>query len=190
MFKAQPQDRSFVTAMLIQCFDDNKSVNYIIPQDHRRSKRIRRLMEYSFDYCMLFGEVYLSDDRQGCALLVHPRKVKTTLRSSWIDLRLILQCVGLGNLRKVLRREAILKKLHPREAFCYLWFIGVTLAAQRKGVGSTLLRELLDQYDHAGLPKYLETSVERNVPWYEQLGFTVYDTLNLGYTLYCMKREI
>lgn len=188
MIQAQLQDRSLVTTMLAQSFDENKSVNYIIPQDRHRTKRILRLMEYSFDYCRLFGEVYLSGDKQGCALIVYPWKVKTTVRSMLLDLRLILRCVGPVNLRKVLQREAIIKKLHPREPFCYLWFIGVVSTVQQKGIGSTLLRELLDQCDRDGLPVYLETSVERNVPWYQRLGFTVYHKLDLGYTLYCMKR--
>lgn len=190
MIKAQNTNRELITSILTQSFDDNKSVNYIIPQDRHRVKRIQRLMEYSFDYCMLFGEVYLSGDKQGCALLVHPGKVRTTLRSAWLDLRLVIQCIGLFNLRKVLQREALLKKLHPREPFCYLWFIGVNPAVQKKGIGSTLLRELLDHCDHTRLPVYLETSVERNVPWYEQWGLTVYEKLDLGYTLYCMRKTV
>jgi ribosomal protein S18 acetylase RimI-like enzyme len=188
MTKAQLQDKELVTTMLTQCFDDNKSVNYIIPQDRHRTRGILRLMEYSFDYCKLYGEVYISDDKQGCALIVYPQKIKTTLRSTLLDLRLIFRCIGLINLRKALQRETTIKKLHPREPFCYLWFIGVTPAAQQKGIGSTLLKELLAQCDQQKLPVYLETSVERNVPWYEQSGFTVYHKLDLGYILYCMKR--
>ena len=188
MIKAQANDRASVTNMLAQCFDDNKSVNYIIPQDHRRAKRILRLMEYSFDYCRLFGDVYLSDDRQGCALVVYPRKVKPTFQSTLLDIRLILRCVGLANLRKAMQREATIKKLYPREPFCYLWFIGVVPATQQKGIGTKLLRELLTKCDQDSLPVYLETSVEKNVPWYEKAGFTVYHNLDLGYMLYCMKR--
>jgi hypothetical protein len=188
MIKAQVTDRERVVNMLTPCFDDNKSVNYIIPQDHHRTKRIARLMEYSFDYCQLFGEVYLSGGGQACAMVMYPRKVKTSLRSIWLDLRLIVQCVGPANLRKALKREAAIKKLHPRGGFCYLWFIGVSPEVQRKGIGSSLLEELLEQCDREGLPVYLETSVEGNLPWYAKWGFTVYQELDLGYTLYCMKR--
>jgi len=188
MIKAQPQDKELVTTLLTQCFDGNKSVNYIIPQDRHRTRGIQRLMEYSFDYCRLFGEVYLSDDKQGCALIIYPQQVKTTLRSILLDLRLIFRCIGLVNLRKALQREAMIKKLHPREPFCYLWFIGVAPKSQQKGIGSKLLKELLDQCNRQDLPVYLETSVERNIPWYEQSGFTTYNQLDLGYTLYCMKR--
>jgi ribosomal protein S18 acetylase RimI-like enzyme len=96
--------------------------------------------------------------------------------------------VGLANLKKTLQREALLKKLHPSEPFCYLWFIGVSPNAQHKGIGSALLRELLEQHDQEALPVYLETSVKRNLSWYERFGFIEYKTLNPGYPLHCMKR--
>jgi ribosomal protein S18 acetylase RimI-like enzyme len=188
MIKAQIKDREQVVSMLARCFDDNKSVNYIIPQDRHREKRIVQLLEYSFDYCQLFGEVYLSGDGQACAMVVYPREVKISLRSILLDLRLVLRCVGLVNLRKVLKREAIIKKLHPRQAFCYLWFIGVSPEVQQRGIGGALLREVLDQCDLEGLPVYLETSVEKNVPWYTKRGFSVYKELDPGYRLYCMRR--
>ena len=142
MIKATTTDRALITTLLARCFDANKSVNYIIPQDHHRSKRILHLMEYAFDYCLLFGDIFLSDDKQGCALVLLPHKVKTTLQSTLLDLRLMLRCVGLRNLCKVLQREAITKKLHPREPFAYLWFIGVSPETQQKGIGSTLLRKI------------------------------------------------
>jgi len=122
MLKAQAQDKDEIAQLLTRCFDSNNSVNYIIPQDRHRSKRITRLMEYSFDYCQLFGAVYLSPE------------------------------------------------------------------AQHKGIGTTLLKTLLDKYDQQGLPVYLETSVERNLPWYKKWGFTVYEELDLGYRLYCLRR--
>jgi len=87
-----------------------------------------------------------------------------------------------------MRREAIIKKLHPKTPFCYLWFIGTAPDVQRKGIGSALLETLLDQCDQQSLPVYLETSVERNVPWYKKWGFTVYQELDLTYQLHCMKR--
>lgn len=150
--------------------------------------RILHLMEYSFDYCMLFGEVFLSDDRQGCALVLLPDKVKLTFRRILLDLRLILRSVGFRHLRKVLQRESLIKQLHPREPFAYLWFIGVAPAMQQRGIGSGLLRELLGHYDQGRLPVYLETSVERNVSFYERAGFAVYEKLDAGYVLYCLKR--
>lgn len=36
---------------------------------------------------------------------------------------------------------------------------------------------------------YLETSMPENLPWYERFGFRIYDRLELGYTLYFLKKE-
>ncbi|HEY6899948.1 MAG TPA: GNAT family N-acetyltransferase [Puia sp.] len=187
MIKAEAQDRELVVSILAESFDDNKSVNYIVRQDRRRVQRLVRLMEYSFDYCQLFGEVYLSDDRRGCVLAVLPEKKRATLRAIILDLRLVLGCVGLGNVGKAMAREARIKKVHPPDGFYYLWFIGVRRSEQNKGVGGMLLKEVLQQSEGMGRPVYLETSTEKNVPWYRKFGFEVYEELDFGYRVYCMR---
>lgn len=51
MLRADYNDKDRVVDILVSSFDDNKSVNYIIKQDTKRTQRIKRLMEYSFDIC-------------------------------------------------------------------------------------------------------------------------------------------
>src|SRR5688572_10526326 len=98
MIKADYKDRELIVNILTSSFDDNKSVNYIIKQDSKRTRRLRKLMEYSFDVCYLFGEVFLTDDKKACALIVLPDKKKATLKSIMLDLKLIVSCVGLLNI--------------------------------------------------------------------------------------------
>lgn len=64
MKKANLEDRKLIVDILTESFDANHSVNYIIKQDSKRKKRIQALMNYSFDVCRAFGDVFLSDDRQ------------------------------------------------------------------------------------------------------------------------------
>ena len=189
MVKARHEDRDLVVQILSRSFDDNKSVNYIIRPGVRRTRRLARLMEYSFDYCQLFGEVYLSDDRQGCALVVLPGKKKATVRSILLDLKLVFLCIGLSNVRKALKREAAIKKFHPAGPMCYLWFIGVLPEMQHTGIGAALLREIIAGAQHDSLPIYLETSTAKNLPWYEKFGFQVYGEMDLGYRLFFLRRE-
>ncbi|WP_432708156.1 hypothetical protein [Pedobacter sp.] len=70
MIKATYADKDLVSDILTSAFDKNKSVNYLIRQNHNRLFRIREFMDYSFEQCMLFGEVYLTDDRKACALIL------------------------------------------------------------------------------------------------------------------------
>ena len=125
MIRAKYKDRDHIVNIQINSFEDNNSVNYIVKQDNKRNKRIRNLMEYSFKMCYLFGEVFLTDDRKACALILLPDKKKTNLKSILLDAKLILTCTGLSNLAKAMSRESKIKKLHPKELMYYLWFIGV-----------------------------------------------------------------
>lgn len=102
---ATPDDKPLVVDLLSSSFIDNKSVNYIISQDQSKDQRVRALMDYSFEICYLFGEVFLSDDRTACALLLYQEKKHTTLKSIWLDLKLILTCIGLWNIFRAIKRE-------------------------------------------------------------------------------------
>ena len=61
---AKNSDKNKVVEILTNSFIDNKSINYIIPNDNNRVRRIRELMAYSFDMCMLSGKVCLADDEK------------------------------------------------------------------------------------------------------------------------------
>ncbi len=65
MIRAEYKDRNRIINILAKSFDDNKSVNYIIKQDKKRVERMKKLMEYSFEVCYLFGDVFLTDDKKG-----------------------------------------------------------------------------------------------------------------------------
>src|SRR5687767_9350804 len=124
MIKANYIDKVRIVNILTSSFDDNKSVNYIIRQDKKRVERIKNLMDYSFDMCYFFGDVFLSDDKKGCALILLPDKKKTNVRSILLDIKLIISCIGLSNIKKAMDREAKIKKLQPKGLMYYLWFIG------------------------------------------------------------------
>lgn len=187
MTKASYSDKKAVVSILAESFADNKSVNYIIKQDEKKKHRIRKLMEYSFDQCSWFGEVLLSEDKKACALLIFPDKKKIIFKSIVADIKLIAGCTGLSNAKKAMNREAKIKKVHPSQPFAYLWFIGVSPSEQNRGTGTILLKQILEKFKAEGCPVLLETSTERNLPWYLKHGFTVYKELDFGYRLYCLK---
>ncbi|WP_214326577.1 GNAT family N-acetyltransferase [Nonomuraea sediminis] len=68
---------------------------------------------------------------------------------------------------------------HPAEPHWYLAVLGTDPAAQGQGLGRALLESGLARSDATGLPAYLETTKEQNVPFYERFGFHVRDHLTL-----------
>jgi ribosomal protein S18 acetylase RimI-like enzyme len=184
MRRANINDRDFVVELLTTSFDNNPSVNYIVRQDDKRIARIKSLMIYCFDVCTLFGDIWISDDQKSCALVLYPEQKKMTLTTIWLDIKLILQAVGLGGIPKTLNREAKIKKKQLQVPMVYLWFIGVSPLYQQRGLGSKLLQHVLDEAKLMNRPLFLETSVLKNITWYKRFGFHIYDTLNLDFTLY------
>jgi ribosomal protein S18 acetylase RimI-like enzyme len=190
MKQANPQDISIVTRILTDAFIDNKSVNYVVKQDKYKRDRIAGLMKYSFKVCQNFGEVWISDDQQACALLLFPDKKKTTFSAILQDVDLAFSVVGITRISDVMKREALIKSHHPKEPFCHLWFIGVDAQHQRNGKGSKLLQSIIDLCRGRNQSIYLETSVELNLNWYKKFGFEIYETIDLSYRLYLLRKLI
>lgn len=189
MTKATYRDKKQILDLLVQSFQENLSVNYIVKQDRKRARRIRALMDYSFEMCYLFGNVFLTEHKKACALVLYPDKKKTTPKSILLDIKLISSCIGLKNIKKTLVRESKIKKIQPRKEMYYLWFIGVDPVWQHEGIGSTLLSEIIEDSRNKKRPVYLETSTLKNLPWYKKFGFHIYAKLNLGYELFFLANE-
>ena len=190
MVKAKQTDKNLVVGILTKSFENNQSVNYIAKQDEKRLTRIRSLMDYSFEVCYSFGDVFLSEDRKACALVLYPDKKKTTFKSILLDIKLILSCIGVENIKRALTRESKIKQLQPKELMYYLWFIGVDPDYQNEGIGSILLDEIIEDSEKKERPIYLETSTLKNLPWYQKFGFRIYNELELSYKLFFLKREL
>ncbi|MFT3980623.1 MAG: GNAT family N-acetyltransferase [Ferruginibacter sp.] len=188
MIKATISDKPIVSAILAEAFDQNNSVNYIVKQDENRRQRIRWLMDYSFDACYASGEVFLSNNKEACALILYPDRQKFSLSNVMADLKFILRVSSITRLRKLLNREKKIKALQPKGKLCYIWFIGVAPGLQGNGIGSSLLSGILDHCSSSDRTICLETSVTSNISWYKKHGFYIYNTLYLGYHLYFLKR--
>lgn len=181
--------KNTVVEILSKAFDDNQSINFIVKQDEKRQRRIRQLMSYCFEICLVKGRILVAEDNKSCALLLSPESKIGLLKSIILDLRLAFQCIGFWRILKVLKREKMLKANHPKGKFYYLWFIGVDPESQGKGHGSKILEELLLECDQERKPIYLETSVIRNLSWYEKYDFKTFNEIDIGYKLYLMLRN-
>ncbi len=68
--------------------------------------------------------------------------------------------------------------VHPHEPHWYVCILGVHPGAQGKGLGKRLMAAPLAWADRDGVPCYLETTNERNLGYYERLGFALRDTID------------
>jgi ribosomal protein S18 acetylase RimI-like enzyme len=190
MIQANIEHKDLIVGILLQSFKDNQSVNFIVRQDQQRLKRINALMEYSFEMCLQFGKVWVTEEQDACALVLYPKSKKTSVSTILADIKLIFKSIGICGIGKALKRESRIKKIQPNEDMAYLWFIGVDPLVTHRGKGTKLLQQVIDDAASDNLPVYLETSTIANLPWYENLGFEIYNQLDLGYMLFFLKRRL
>jgi len=171
--EAVPDERRQVVEALAEGFYDDPLMTWMLPDDARRLEQIER----SFDLWtrrLYFprGAVYTTDDFAGgaCWLAPHGHKVGVAeqLRETPALVAIFRRDLG----RAVALQNAM-EKSHPREPHWYLPLIAVRPEQQGRGLGSALLRPMLERCDADGLPAYLEASTPRNRALYERHGFVV-----------------
>jgi ribosomal protein S18 acetylase RimI-like enzyme len=192
MIKADKTHKERVLALLTECFDNNKSINYIVKQDEKRKERIRDLMDYSFEMCVDAEQIYLTEDQKGVVVCHMSEDKLPFLEEAYLTAKLILKVTGIEGVSKALRRERYVNSFHPEhEEYIYLWFIAVDKNEEGKGIGSKMLQEIINQSNKQQKAIYLETSNEGNLRFYQKHGFQIYHVSPeemFGFKLYFMRR--
>ena len=88
--------------------------------------------------------------------------------------------------------DAVHKRLAPFEHW-FLQIIGIDPQFKGKGHAGRLLRAMFARIDEEGLPCYVETLNEANVPLYEHFGFRVLEKSTIPETKltnWAMLREV
>jgi GNAT superfamily N-acetyltransferase len=176
-------------ASLARAFADDPVTNWTFPEAAGRDlgRMFSALMTKVF---LRSGLAYTTDDLVGAALWSAPGGWPF----SWVQqLRLapsVLPLLG-RHLVKVVRWMRMVDSLHPKEPHWYLAVLGTDPPFQGRGVGSALLEPVITRCDEEGLPSYLESSKESNVPFYRRHGYEVTGVIS-GFgapPLYAMWRE-
>ncbi|MCU0860504.1 MAG: GNAT family N-acetyltransferase [Thermoplasmata archaeon] len=140
----------------------------------------RRALEAYFDYSMKegreIGTVQVSDDQTGAAIwtLPQPPSVEAEAkREKHRFLEGVLGRQGMADYDRIIEFMSDRTSRSIDGDAWYLSILGVSPAAQGKGIGSDLLRPTLDEADRAGALCYLETYSPRALRFYGRMGFEV-----------------
>lgn len=191
MRTATKQDKSLVIEIIAESFYTNPSVNMVIKQDSKKTKRIRALANYSFKTALRRNGVFISDDNKGVAICYKYNIKKEGIADYWNQMVLAFAAIGVRRVGKVLSRESHFKQQRPSDGnFLYFWFLGVVNSGKGRGAAIELKNGLLSKSAKEKLPIYLETSVTQNKRVYERYGFETYHLhIREGIEIYCMRRK-
>jgi GNAT superfamily N-acetyltransferase len=190
--RATEADVDAMAAQLAKTFWDDPVINHIFRNGARRDAGLRAYFSTQMraDY-LPFGGCYTTEGYVGCAIWAPAGKPPLTGLKAVLTMLPVLPYV-FANLVTTLRILNLVERMHPHEPHWYLATLGTAVDQQGKGVGSALMGPVLMHCDAEGLPAYLESSKERNVPFYRRHGFEVVEEVRLpgdGPPIWTMWRE-
>ena len=190
--RAVDADVDPMAAQLCRAFFDDPVIGHIFRNPARRTEGTRRYFtnQMRADY-LRFGGCYTTDDHRGAAIWGPAGKPLLTGLAGIATMVSVLPYIA-TRLVSTLRFLNMMEALHPKEPHWYLATLGTDPEAQGKGIGSALMRPVLDHCDAEGLPAYLESSKESNVPFYSRHGLAVVEEIPLpgnGPKIFTMWRE-
>jgi GNAT superfamily N-acetyltransferase len=191
--RAAAADRGKIARTLTAAFSDDPVFTYLFPPaTSRRAARMERMFELETARSARRSGAWTAAGGAGAAVWFPPGQWAAT---TWENVRDGLSWVRLFG-RQLRLGGAVLSVLqaHHRSLpeHWYLLYLGVEPRHQGAGIGSALMRPVLEECDRTGTPAYLEATCERNRALYARHGFLDRDPLPLpadGPTMFPMWRE-
>jgi GNAT superfamily N-acetyltransferase len=172
--RATKDDIPDLVEMLVRAFVDDPVASFMFCREQKRARALATFFSIQLrqDY-LNHGEVWTTADRSGAAIWGPPSKARPGLRELLHVFPLLRELLPPGHMREALKALFVVESHRPKMPHWYLATLGTEPSLQGRGVGTALLAPVLERADANGEPAYLESSKERNVPFYARFGFEV-----------------
>jgi GNAT superfamily N-acetyltransferase len=190
--KATLDDVPRLADALARAFDSDPPMRWFLSDPDTRVSRARRLFDVMLrrvhlgrDYC------YTTSGIVGGALWVPPGTWRLGVVDQVALLPGMVRVFGRG-LARAQRGLSVMESGHPTTPHYYLDSLGVEPEWQGMGLGSALMRPVLERCDREGMPAYLNAGSPRSRDLYMRHGFEVTEEFTLpdgGPPLWRMWRE-
>ncbi len=182
--KAPRDSLPAIAETLALAFYDDPVMMWCIADDSRRREILPGLFGAIGDSYSRHDEIYDLVDSVSAAVWAPP--------GAEDDEQLGEQLAGIlaENADRAFEVLGRMEEKHPVEPHYYLFLLGTRPERQGQGLGTALMKPVLDTCDRDAVPAYLEATSEGNKRLYLRNGFEVTDEIRLpdGPTLWCMWR--
>jgi GNAT superfamily N-acetyltransferase len=138
---------------LARAFEDDPAGRHFFPDDRTRLAGLERMFaELALPRMLPHHESYAAAGLAGGALWLPPGQT-------------------VAGPVETPRAFASMEEHRPHAPHYFLWLHGVDPDRQSEGIGSALMRPVLERADAEGVPAYLEATSTRNRALYERHGF-------------------
>jgi hypothetical protein len=162
--------------VLSRIFCDEPRFTYLIPDAHERRTVLPELFSSVIRASQLYGETYTTPSVEGGSLWIGPGKsleIQRLLRTGSPPIRSRMSWLSL---KRSLALAAWIEQVRQRMAQQQHWYLvalGVESSNHAKALRQALIEPVLSRADADGLPCYLETFHEGNLPFYKEHGFRI-----------------
>lgn len=174
---------------LARAFADYPFTRHVIAAEGHEA-RVRHFQEVCLTRIgMVYGRVWVADEGRAVAVWATPDEDPSP---AFAEVGPVLgELTGDRQVAYESAEQAV-APYRPQEPAWFLNTVAVAPEAQGKGLGGAVLVPGIKEAGHAGYPAFLETSSERNVRFYERLGFRVTAAVTLphgGPRTWCMRKD-
>ncbi|MBN1427019.1 MAG: GNAT family N-acetyltransferase [Anaerolineae bacterium] len=178
---ATKADAEAIKNLMIKVFRDDPLMIWFLLQDRRQDAASEAFYDFMVkDYCLPDGLCWVTEDVSGAALWMPPGQWELPPIKQLSMIGVIVRSFGWQKLMLKFRERQKIDSCHPKEPHYYLSGLGVSEELRGQGMGSALIKPMLDRSDQEGVGCYLETSLERNLNFYQRHGFAVTQQLSIG----------
>jgi ribosomal protein S18 acetylase RimI-like enzyme len=178
--------------MLAAAYHDDPVAVWACRSDALRAAMLQGLYQTRLLQALPQREVWAAAELTSAAVWLPPQGAKTTLTQELARVRCFFDPRLMARLPMLALGAAAMRRRHPRTPpHWYLSLLGTAPAARGQGLGSAVLRPVLERCDAEAVGIYLESSKERNIDFYARHGFHVTEEWRLprGPRMWSMWRE-
>jgi len=166
-----------VSAAMARAFFDDPLQVWALPDPATRLGQLERMFALQARFMSVpLGESF-TDSTRSCAAYWAPPDRHEPDEAAVAQMTPLGEIVGPDGLVRLQAAFAALRAAIPAERHFYLQGLGTDPPRQGEGLGSAAMQPVLERCDRESIPAYLESTKERNVPFYERHGFVVTGTI-------------
>ncbi|MFI5760243.1 GNAT family N-acetyltransferase [Streptomyces sp. NPDC051563] len=170
--QAGPSDRDAVARLLDEAFRSDPVSSWVFPDPEHRAAVHGKFLGVFVDVALAEGRIDYAADGSAAALWLRIPAADPEAEPVEDEIPARMRAVADPDNERCELVGLLTGEVHPTaEEHEYLLMIAVAPGRQGEGLGTELIRPVLERCDREGVPAYLEASSERSKALYERLGW-------------------
>ena len=173
---AKPEDQPVLANILKRAFEEDPVMRWILPSPAEYHRVSQTYFELIVKQSLYPERCYTTEDRCGVSLWQEPN-YRPAMGSQLLNFFRVTWLLR-GNISRILNLQSIMASYRPGKPFWHLTYIATDPVKQGKGIGTSLIKPVINIAREQDTPVYLECSNRTNLSFYRAHGFRLVDEVS------------